>query len=134
MHWTRSSKVIERQSVTLIGMRRIADEWINRVAARRGDFYRLTPDTRALHAWEGWQMHDPETGSGVVALWRSEAPASQIRVRLRDLDPSRTYTVTDLYDAAGRPQALSGDVLARGLDVSVPPMGAALRTYRLSGA
>src|SRR5947209_13457116 len=53
MYWTRSSKVIERQSVILIGMRRIADEWTNRVAARRGDFYQLTLDTRALHAWEG---------------------------------------------------------------------------------
>jgi hypothetical protein len=103
-------------------------------AARRGDFYRLTPDTPDLHAWEGWQMHDPATGSGVVALWRSEAPEAQVGVRLCGLDPSRTYTVTDLYDKADRSQDVPGDVLARGLEVSLPPMGAALRYYQPSGA
>ena len=39
-----------------------------------------------------------------------------------------------LYDESGRSQDVPGDVLARRLEVSLPPMGAALRTYRPSGA
>jgi hypothetical protein len=87
-----------------------------------------------LRAWEGWQMHDPEAGSGVVALWCSDAAVAQVTVRLRGLDRSRAYAVTDLYDEEGRPQDVPGEVLASGLEVSLPPLGAALRAYRPSGA
>ena len=79
-------------------------------------------------------MHDPDTGAGLVALWRCDAPAAQITVRLRGMNRSRAYAVTDLYDESGRSQDLPGDVLASGLEVSLPPMGATLRAYRPSGA
>jgi hypothetical protein len=70
---------------------------------------------------------------GALALWPSEAPAAQITVRPRGLDPSRIYTVTDLYDEASQAQQVLGGALASGLEVSLPPMGAALRGYRPSG-
>jgi hypothetical protein len=75
-------------------------------AARRGDIYRLTPDTPELRAWEGGQMHDPDSGSGVVALWRSDAPAARITVCLRGLNPSHMYMVTDLYDESSQAQCV----------------------------
>jgi alpha-galactosidase len=96
--------------------------------ARRGDFYRLTPDRADLRAWEGWQMHDPATGSGVVALWRSEAPDDSIVVRLRGLDPAALYSVRDLY--TGQSETMSGTALGQGLTVRLPPTGAALRAYQ----
>lgn len=99
-------------------------------AARCGDFYRLTPDTPELRAWEGWQMHDAAAGAGIVALWRSEALEAEVVIRLRGVDPAHTYTVTDLYNESSEPQHLPGDMLAGGLSISVPPVGAALRAYR----
>jgi hypothetical protein len=96
--------------------------------AQRGDFYRLTADTAELRAWEGWQLHDTATGKGVIALWRSGAPAEQISVRPRALDPSAVYVVTDLN--SGATQMIPGDTLGRELVVVLPPAGAALRTYQ----
>jgi alpha-galactosidase len=98
-------------------------------AARRGGFYRLTPDTPELHAWEGWQMHDPATGRGVVALWRSRASDDHLVARLRGLDPSQTYVVTDLYAPTAEGQTLRGAELR----ISLPPTGAALQAYRPAG-
>jgi alpha-galactosidase len=97
-------------------------------AARGGEFYRLTPDTPDLRAWEGWQMHDPTTGAGVVALWRSEASADSIVAALRGLDPAARYTVRDLYTEQS--ERLAGAALAQGLTVQLPPTGVALRAYQ----
>jgi len=99
-------------------------------SARSGDFYRLTPDTPELRAWECWQMHDPETSSGVLVLWRSSAADSQAVVCPRALDPTQTYRVTDLYAADGQGHVLNGAELARGLHVALSATGAALYAYR----
>jgi len=98
--------------------------------AQAGDFYRLTPDTPQLRAWEAWQMHDPTSGAGVVVTWRSDAPEDRLTVRLCGLTPSDTYAVGDLYDPAVPPLLITGEVLRQGLDLSLPPGGAALRAYR----
>ncbi|MDQ2830251.1 MAG: hypothetical protein M3Y74_14550, partial [Chloroflexota bacterium] len=98
--------------------------------AQAGDFYRLTPDTPDLRAWEAWQMHDPSSGSGVLAVWRSGAPEAGLAVHPHGLAPSCTYSVGDLYDPAAGPRMMSGQTLQRGLDVSLPPDGAALYAYQ----
>ena len=98
--------------------------------ARAGDFYRLTPDTPELRAWEVWQMHDPGSDAGVLACWRSEAPEASLVVQPRGLDPARAYVVSDLYDAAVAPRVVTGMALARGFELTLPPDGAALRAYR----
>jgi alpha-galactosidase len=98
--------------------------------AQAGDFYRLTPDTPDLRAWEAWQMHDPGSGSGVLAVWRSGAPEAGLAVHPHGLTPSRTYSVGNLYDPAAEPRMMSGQTLQHGLDVSLPPDGAALYVYR----
>jgi len=98
--------------------------------AQAGDFYRLTPDTPDLRAWEAWQMHDPISGAGVLAVWRSGAPDAGLALRPRGLTPSCTYNVGDLYDPAAEPRMMAGHMLQRGLDVSLPPDGAAVYTYR----
>ncbi len=98
--------------------------------AQAGDFYRLTPDTPDLRAWEAWQMHDPTSGAGVFAVWRSDAPGARLTVHPHGLTPSRTYRVGDLYDPAAELRMMTGQTLQRGLDVSLPADGAALYTYR----
>jgi alpha-galactosidase len=97
-------------------------------ALRRGSFYRLTPDTADLHAWEVWQLHDPATGAGVLALWRSGAPDERMLVRPRALAEESAYTVTDLY--SGEARSITGGQFAAGFEVRLPPDGAALYSYR----
>ena len=70
----------------------------------------------AAFEWAAWQFNRPEQGDGMVQAFRrdkSEDPATDIR--LRGLDPSATYKVTDLdgkvteddyrqrFDAEGSP-------------------------------
>jgi alpha-galactosidase len=97
-------------------------------APRSGTFYRLTPDTPDLSAWEGWQMHDPGAGTGLFALWRSASPEAQINICLHAIDKTCRYTVTDLYHATSR--NVTGEELARGLKVSLPRDSATLCTYQ----
>jgi alpha-galactosidase len=97
--------------------------------ARSGEFYRLTPDAPELRAWEGWQMHDPHTASGVVCLWRSEAANEAIVIGLRAIHPSARYRVTDLYNESAEPVEMEGSELANGLRITLPTNGAALRAY-----
>jgi hypothetical protein len=97
-------------------------------AARQGSFYRLTPDTSELRAWEAWQLHDPDAGAGVLIAWRAASPDDHMLLLPRAIDAGRTYTVSDLY---GREeQTVQGETLSAGLRVSLPPHGAALRAYR----
>lgn len=98
--------------------------------AQAGDFYRLTPDTPDLRAWEAWQMHDPSSGSGLVIAWRSDAPEASLMVQPRGLDPARAYVIGDLYDPAAAPLIVTGAALQRGVELTLPPDGAAVRAYR----
>ncbi|MBO0790556.1 MAG: alpha-galactosidase [Ktedonobacteraceae bacterium] len=96
-------------------------------AFRSGTFYRLTPDTPELSAWEGWQMHEPSAGTGLCAVWRSASGEAEISIRLCAIDETRSYTVTDLYRATS--YTVTGEELARGLKISLPRDAAALYTY-----
>jgi len=98
--------------------------------AQAGDFYRLTPDTPVLEAWEAWQLHDPAGGSGVIAAWRSGAPEESLVVRPAALVPAQAYAVGDLYDPSAEPLIMTGEELWRGLELSLQPAGTALRAYR----
>jgi alpha-galactosidase len=96
--------------------------------ARAGDFYRLTPDTSMLAAWEAWQMHDPATRRGLIAAWRSGAPEPSIVLHPRGIDAARTYILEDRYDGGAR--AIPGEVLARGIEVAAAKAGSTLHVYR----
>lgn len=96
-------------------------------AQRKGTFYRLTPDTADLRAWEGWQFHDPATETGVFALWRSAAPEAKITISLHEIDEAQVYVISDLYHTTSR--TVMGEQLARGLEVSLSSDAAVLCTY-----
>jgi alpha-galactosidase len=98
--------------------------------AQAGDFYRLTPDVPDLAAWEAWQLHAPGAGSGVLAAWRSDAPEPVLVLRPQAIDPAQLFVVRDLY--AGTEQRLDGQDLARGIEVTASPGGAALLAYHVS--
>lgn len=60
------------------------------------DFYALFAQPRTLDDWDGWQYHNPQTGEGVVMVFRMNGEATR-SAYLRALDPKETYRLTDPY-------------------------------------
>ena len=62
-----------------------------------------------------WQFNRPETGTGMVQMFRREKSAEAVKTfRLNGLDPTADYEVTDLD--CGTPRRISGkDLMNRGL-------------------
>lgn len=96
-----------------------------------GDYYPLTPYTKAADAWLGWQFHRADLRGGLVqAFRRPESPQESARLKLRGLDPRSRYVVTDVDDA--KPDELSGrELMVKGLLLTLPEKPLArIVTYR----
>jgi len=96
-----------------------------------GDFYPLTPYSRANNVWVAWQYDQPELGGGVVqAFRRAENPDDSFHLKLRGLDPRAKYRVNDLDTKT--PSVLSGaELMEAGLPVQLTARsGAALIVYQ----
>ncbi len=96
-----------------------------------GDFYPLTGYNLADTVWMAWQYHSPELGQGLVQAFRrpgSTATATAMTFKLRGLDPSATFTVTNLDGGAS---TNTGDTLMKiGLPVTISHApGSALIRY-----
>jgi len=85
-----------------------------------GDYYPLTPYTKADDAWLGWQFHRADLGGGLLqAFRRPESLQESARLTLRGLDPRSRYVVTDVDDA--KPYELSGrELMVKGLLLTLP--------------
>jgi alpha-galactosidase len=96
-----------------------------------GDFYPLGPHSTATSAWMAWQFHRADLGEGLVqAFRRQEASAATETYRLCDLEPTATYTVTDL-DKPQRVRRTGRELMERGLTINLSQRpAAALVTYR----
>ena len=114
--------------------RRLVTQWKNEVAPNyAGDYYPLTTFTTANDAWMGWQFDRPESGQGLVQVFRRGASIYEsARLKLQGLVPSARYAITDL-DKPGTPEYLTGSQLAdTGLLVALPTQpAAAVFTYKL---
>ena len=98
-------------------LRRVAPNFL-------GDYYPLTPYSRAADVWMAWQYDRPEVGEGVVqAFRRPGCQKDSLQVALRGLDPEATYEVQD----ADKKEAvsMSGKELMQGLTVTLPDKPAA---------
>ena len=106
---------------------------IKRVAPNYvGDFYPLTPYSLDRDAWMGWQFDRPESGEGMVQVFRREESIYRSAdLVLRGLDRTARYTITDL-DAPDNPRKMTGrDLLEKGLPVEIGSRpGSALFTYK----
>ena len=95
------------------------------------DYYPLTTYRTDNDVWMAWQFDRPSEDSGIVmAFRRPDSPASQMQYKLRGLDLSATYVITDLNgDVVGR--ASGAKLAGEGLTVSLPvPRSAAVYKYR----
>ncbi|MBN2559590.1 MAG: alpha-galactosidase [Phycisphaerae bacterium] len=96
-----------------------------------GDYYPLTPYRLQKDAWIAWQYDKPDLGGGMVQAFRREqCQAPTETLRLRGLDPTALYEVTDLD--AGTPVRISGkDLMEQGWTVEINDSpGAAVIVYQ----
>jgi alpha-galactosidase len=101
-------------------LRRLYKQWRELSQFYYADYYALTPYSQDPHDWIAWQFHDPERGSGAVqAFRRAESPVALARLKLHDLDPEATYTLT-VFDTPGTREATGRQLAAEGLEISLP--------------
>ncbi|MCY2990495.1 MAG: alpha-galactosidase [Planctomycetota bacterium] len=112
-------------------LRKLTDEV--RLATRYyyADYYPLTPYSLSEDAWLAWQFHQPETGEGVVEVFRRPRSAeASLALKLRGLDAAAVYEMQNT-DLEGSTRATGRELLERGLQVRLPRRPqAALITYR----
>lgn len=111
-------------------LRRLIAQWQEAAPNYAGDYYPLTPYSLEQDAWIGWQFHRPETGEGMVQLFRREQSIYRAAdIVLRGLEREAFYTITD----ADKPEAtceLSGDLLmGKGLPVEIAERPGALLIF-----
>jgi len=111
--------------------RRLLGQWRQFAPNFFGDYYPLTPYTLDNTAWIGWQFHRPETGEGMVQMFRrAESTYESIRVRLQGLEPAAIYVLTDL-DATGATEMTGRELVEKGLVIAVKSQpGAVVITYK----
>jgi alpha-galactosidase len=96
-----------------------------------GDYYPLTRYSLKPDQWMAWQFNRPEQGDGVVQAFRRGQcePAAQT-YRLRGLDPSATYELTN-FDVPGTSVASGKELMEQGLKIEIKDKpGAAVIVYR----
>ena len=95
------------------------------------DFYPLTPYSGGDDVWMAWQFDSPESGEGVVQVFRrANSPVEVTRLKLGGLDPSARYRVTDL-DASTPTEVTGRELKEKGLQLSLPQKrSSAILTYQ----
>jgi alpha-galactosidase len=112
-----------------------------------GDYYPLLPcsansdcttdpskERSAAYEWAAWQFNRPEQGDGMVQAFRRDEDEDHTKdLRLRGLDPTATYEITNLDTKT--PTTVSGsDLMQRGLHVEIKEKrGAAIIVYKKVG-
>jgi alpha-galactosidase len=88
-----------------------------------GDYYPLTPYSLDKTSWIAWQFHRTDLNEGVVqAFRRPEAASETLTVKLRGLDPHRSYEIENLD---GGKEVRTGAELMRGFDITLREQPAA---------
>jgi alpha-galactosidase len=111
--------------------KRVLDQYLTLRHLYYGDYYPLTSWSLAQTEWLGWQFDCPETGEGMVQVFRrQESPYESIRVKLRGLDPLAIYALTNL-DVAGATTMKGDELLEKGLAIAITAQpGAVIIHYR----
>jgi alpha-galactosidase len=106
-------------------------EWRQIAPLMLGDYYPLTPYSLKLDQWIAWQFNRPEQGDGVVQTFRRDQCETGTQTyRLRDLDPSATYELTN-FDVPGTSVASGKELMEKGLPVEIKDKpAAAVIVYR----
>ena len=96
-----------------------------------GDFYPLTPHSLEQTVWMAWQFDQPETGEGLVQMFRrTQSDILQNQYKLKALDRNAQYEMTDLMSS--KVTRLTGkELMDKGLKIILDKKpGAAVITYK----
>jgi alpha-galactosidase len=112
-------------------LRHLLAQWRQVAPDYYGDYYPLTPYSTESTAWLAWQFHQRERGEGMVqAFRRPDSPFESARFKLRGLEVTARYRVTDL-DAPGASEFTGRELIEQGLPVSIKSApGALILTYK----
>lgn len=113
-------------------LRRLITQWKQVAPYYAGDFFPLTSYSLDRDSWIGWQFDQPETGEGMVQIFRREGSIYRSAdLVMHALDPIAQYSITDL-DAPGNPRQMTGgDLMRTGLPVEINTRpGSVLFTYQ----
>lgn len=133
-YWVRSGMVAEftfgpdatgLEKVDWGLLRNMLDEWRAIKECFYGDFYPLTSYSPADDVWMGWQYSLPESGKGVVQMFRRGGSCYEMgRFRLRDLDADARYAIRD-FDGIPTLELPGKELMAAGLLVTMPDRASA---------
>jgi alpha-galactosidase len=111
-------------------LRVLFQQWRELAPNYYGDYYPLTPYTLENNDWMAWQFDRPESGRGMVQVFRrQDSPFTAAVFPLRGLDPEATYTVRNV-DIEGSKTLSGAELLKRGLPINIETKpGAVIYTY-----
>ncbi len=97
-----------------------------------GDYYPLTPYTRDRSQWMAWQFDLPETGEGMVQVFRrAESIYEVARLPLRGLDTDARYVVTPVDKPEGKTEMSGQELVEKGVRVEIADRpGAVVLSYK----
>jgi alpha-galactosidase len=100
-------------------LRHLLAQWRQVAGYYYGDYYPLTPYSSESTAWLAWQFDQQEQGEGMVqAFRRPDSPFESARFRLRGLEATARYRVSDL-DAPGKSVYAGRELIEQGLPVTI---------------
>ena len=113
-------------------LRRLFAQWRDVSKYYYGDYYPLTPYTQDEGAWIAWQFNVPQSGEGMVQVFRrAQSVYERARFPLKDLDPEARYVVKSVANPESAEEISGKDLLENGLLVSLPEKpGAAVVVYK----
>lgn len=93
---------VRRNDLDYDAIRRLLGQWRQIAPDYYGDFYPLTPWTRDDGLWMAWQFDRPETGEGMVQVFRRHNSFYEsARLKLRGVDAQANYLIANL-DTRGK--------------------------------
>lgn len=119
-----------REPLDYAALRRLVGQWRRFAPNFSGDFYPLTPWSRDDTTWMAWQFHRPESGRGLVQVFRRHnSHYESARFPLRGLKAETLYRVENVDTGAATDMA-GRELAEAGLPVSIAEKpGAAVLTY-----
>jgi alpha-galactosidase len=94
-----------------------------------GDYDPLTPYSLANNVWMAWQFDRPDTGEGVVQVFRrTNSAVPSLQFQLRGLNPAQAYSVED-FDRGALGYYTGNQLMTTGLVVQLAPQQSAIPYY-----
>ena len=108
---------VRRNDLNYALLRKMTAQWRQVAGNYYGDFYPLMPYDTANDVWIAWQFDRPESGKGMVQVFRRpESPMTAADFKLQGLEPTAHYIVTNL-NVAGSHEYTGRDLMSKGLHV-----------------